>query len=430
MWTAIKMRPVSLSLNLIAMKPALLAYAIAAALLLAAPLAESASPRKAATPAPTTTPAKPMEIPADVVTIGYLSQIPSNPVIKPFFDPVPTRVGLEGAGLAIADNNTTGRFTKQNFVLKEIEVPAEGDVIAAFKTLAGAGIRHILLDLPAPSIASIAKLPEAQNLLLYNIASDADQLRGEECAANLLHTLPSRAMRADALTQYLSKKNWKKLFLVTGQKEGDKLYAEAIKRGAKHFGIKVVEEKTWQYSFDDRRTPESEIPVFTQGIDYDVLVVADEEGSFGDLLAYRTWQPRPVAGTQGLTPVAWHYTHELWGAIQLQNRFRQQANRLMTETDYAAWLATRSIGEAASRSKSVEFDKIKAYLLGNEFALAGFKGVPLSYRTWDGQMRQPILLATPRSLVSFAPVEGFMHQKNELDTLGVDQPESACKLKR
>ena len=60
-------------------------------------------------------------------------------------------------------------------------------------------------------------------------------------------------------------------------------------------------------------------------------------------------------------------------------------------------------------------------MLGGEFALAGFKGVPLSFRLWDGQLRQPVLLATERSLVAVAPIDGFLHQKNALDTLGFDQ---------
>jgi len=382
-----------------------------------------------AQPTPTET-ARQLEIPAGKLTIAYLSQAPANPPTLPFFLAPATDEGLQGARLGIIDNNTTGRFTRQNFLLQETQLPADADPAAAFKRLLEEGHRHFLLKLPGETIAGLAKLPEASKALLYNLSSSDDRLRAEDCAANLVHLLPSRAMRADALMQFLNKKRWQKAFLVTGPEEADQRYAAAVKRAAQHFGVKIVAEKPWQHSFDDRRTPESEIPVFTQGVEYDVLVVADEAGSFGDLLAYRTWQPRPIVGTQGLVPSAWHFTHEQWGALQLQNRFREHAKRWMTEQDYAGWLAVRAIGESASRVKSTDFDKIKAFMLGGEFALAGFKGVPLSFRPWDGQMRQPVLLATERSLVSVAPIEGFLHQKNELDTLGFDQPESQCRLKR
>jgi ABC transporter substrate binding protein (PQQ-dependent alcohol dehydrogenase system) len=99
----------------------------------------------------------------------------------------------------------------------------------------------------------------------------------------------------------------------------------------------------------------------------------------------------------------------------------------MEDQDYAAYLATRALGEAATRTKSNDIKQLKAYILSDAFALQGYKGNPLSFRTWDGQLRQPILLAAPKSLVAVAPIEGFLHPKTELDTLGYDQPETQCK---
>ncbi|MGX2040973.1 ABC transporter substrate-binding protein [Methylocaldum sp. MU1018] len=379
-------------------------------------------------PAPKPEPKAAAEAKPDKLPIAYLGQAVQNPPVLPFFERPIADKGIQGARLGIQDDNTTGRFTRQNFSLSETVVPPDGDLVAAFKALLADGHRHILLDLDSAKISELAALPESQNALLYDVASRDDRLRGEACRPNVLHLLPSRAMRADALAQYLAKKRWNKWFLAVGPGDGDKLYAEAIKRAAKRFGAKIVAEKPWQHSFDERRTPESEIPVFTQGVEYDMLVVADESGLFGDYLPYRTWLPRPVAGTQGLIATAWHRTHEVWGALQLQNRFRDQAGRWMTEEDYGAWLAVRAIGESATRAKSVDFDKVKAFMLGEEFALAGFKGVPLSFRRWNGQLRQPVLIASERSLVGVAPIEGFLHPKNELDTLGYDEPESKCRF--
>jgi hypothetical protein len=54
----------------------------------------------------------------------------------------------------------------------------------------------------------------------------------------------------------------------------------------------------------------------------------------------------------------------------------------------------------------------------------------VSVRAWDHQVRQAVLLAAPYEVVASAPIEGFLHQTNELDTLGDDQPESACHLNR
>lgn len=397
------------------------------ALVPALALGKAPKPSPHAAPQPPAA-AAPQPAPTAALNIAYLAQPVANPVPAPFFDPQATDAGLQGARLGIADNNTTGRFTKQSFNLKETTVPEGEDPTAAFKALYAEGYRHFLLNLPTAALLKLQDLPEARQALLYDTASRDDALRAEACKPYVLHLLPSRAMRADALAQYFSKKRWMKWFLAIGPDENDRLFAEAVRHAAKKFGAKVVAEKPWEHSFDERRTPESEVPVFTQGADYEVLIVADEAGRFGDYLLYRTWQPRLVAGTQGLVPTSWHRTHEAWGALQLQNRFRQQAGRWMNEEDYGAWLAARAIGEAATRAQSVEFDKVKAYLLGGEFALAGFKGVPLSFRRWDLQLRQPVLVAADRSLVTVAPVEGVMHPKNELDTLGFDEAESKCKL--
>ena len=211
---------------------------------------------------------------------------------------------------------------------------------------------------------------------------------------------------------------------------GDRLYADAVKRAAKKFGGKVVAEKKWEYSPEKvRRTQAQEIPIFTQNVDYDVLVVADETDEIGDQLMYQTWDPRPVAGTQGLIPTAWHPTHDRWGATQLQHRFERLAHRWMTPVDYSAWIAVRSLGEAALRTKSTDFAKLRDYMLGPDFGVGAFKGVPVNYRAWDHQLREPILLAWARTVVSVSPQDQFIHPVTNIDTLGYDKPESTCKLK-
>jgi ABC transporter substrate binding protein (PQQ-dependent alcohol dehydrogenase system) len=235
-------------------------------------------------------------------------------------------------------------------------------------------------------------------------------------------------MMADALAQYLAWKRWPKWFLVVGRRKEDRLFAEAVKRAAKRFGARIVAEKVWAFGPDARRTAQSEVPVFTQDVDYDVLIAADEIGEFGEYLMYRTWEPRLVAGTQGLVPTTWDRTHEQWGSAQLQSRFFKTFKRWMNQLDYTVWAAIRAIGEGATRSRSNQFKDIMDYIHNEKFVLAGFKGQKLTFRDWNGQLRQPILLATPKAVVSVSPQKGFLHQRTHLDTLGYDKPESSCRL--
>ena len=363
-----------------------------------------------------------------VVRIAVLSQLVERPPALSNLELPPDDSGLLGARMAIMENNTTGRFMKQRFELREKIVPVRGDVVAAFKELVGDGYRFIVANLSPGTLLRVADLPEAKEVLIFNAGAPDDILRNEQCRANILHTIPSRAMMADALAQYLAWKRWPEWFLVVGRRKEDRLFARALKRAANRFGAKIVAEKVWAFGPDARRTAQSEVPVFTQGVDYDVLIAADEIGEFGEYLMYRTWEPRLVAGTQGLVPTTWDRAHEQWGSAQLQSRFLKTFKRWMNQLDYTVWAAIRAIGEGATRSRSNQFKDIADYIHSEKFVLAGFKGQKLTFRDWNGQLRQPILLATPKAVVSVSPQKGFLHQRTQLDTLGYDKPESICRL--
>jgi ABC transporter substrate binding protein (PQQ-dependent alcohol dehydrogenase system) len=368
------------------------------------------------------------------IPIGLISQETQSHVPLSSLEPQIQNDGLEGGRQGIADNNTTGRFTGQEFELKQVRLEGGKSPLDAFGELYGQGVRFILLDLPAQDVLTLADLPEAKEVLLFNIAAPDDDLRVSACRANLLHTAPSRAMLADALAQYLAWKRWQRWFLIVGPQPGDRAFGESLKRAAKRFGAKIVVEKPWTFEAGASRTDSGHFNeqqlanTFTQINDYDILVVADEADEFGEYLNYRTARARPIGGTQGLVSTAWSGVTEQWGATQFQRRFRDRSGRFMTPLDYAAWLAVRSLGEAATRTQSGDAQRLRAYLLGPEFKLAAFKGGPVSYRDWNGQLRQPLLIVSPRVLVSVSPQEGFLHQFSTLDTLGYDRPESRCAI--
>ncbi len=373
------------------------------------------------------------EVAAQPVTIAYIGQerAPFLP-ISPLDKPVPDS-GLDGARLAIADNAATGRFTGQTFLLREVVPPPSGDASAAMRALAEENISFVIADLGAEQLLAASASATAEQIIINTRAPD-DAGREQSCRANVLHTMPSRAMLADGLTQYLVAKRWRRWFLVVGRHEGDRLFAGALRRAAKRFGADIAVEKEWRFQPGNARadtghvTLQSEILAFTQVADHDVLVVADEANEFGEYLPGRTARPRPVAGTHGLIASGWSPVNEQWGAAQLHSRFEKRTGRRMGAQDYAAWAAARAIGEAAVRTKSADARAIAAYLRGPAFLLSGFKGQGQSFRTWDGQMRQPILIAGPRMLVSVSPQAGFLHHNSELDTLGTDREESRCKF--
>jgi ABC transporter substrate binding protein (PQQ-dependent alcohol dehydrogenase system) len=378
--------------------------------------------------------ALPAQAQESTLTLAVITQAkpPSQQISR--LDDVVTNEGLAGARLGVTDNETTGRFTRQHFTLVEKQLAENADPAETINALAQEGIHFAIAATDAVILKALSQAAGSKDVLLLNAGAQDDSLRNEACSKAVLHTLPSRAMLADGLAQYLAVKRWKRWFLVTGRSPGDKALAEAFRRSAKKFGMEIVAEKEWTFQPGNGRTDtghvqlQTEIPTFTQGSDYDVLVVADETNEFGDYLEGRTARPRPVAGTHGLAVTAWSPVSEQWGATQLQNRFEKQAGRHMTAIDYAAWVAARAIGEAAFRSKSTDPVTVTAYLRSPEFLLSGFKGQGQSFREWDGQMRQPILIVNQRLLISVSPQAGFLHQGTELDSLGTDKGESRCTL--
>ena len=364
------------------------------------------------------------------VSILYLEQRIDHPPVLSNLVSWPEDEGQKGAELAIQDNNTTGRFLDQKYELDTLIFESSESVDIRNERIRAElakGARLVVTNLAANVLTEIAALPEAEDDLLFNAQSMDDVLRNERCLPNLLHTIPSRAMLSDGLIQFFYKKRWKKIFMIEGNSENDKLFADALRSSITKFGLKVVENKKWIDDADIRRTASSEVPVFTQAREYDAVIVTDEEQDFSRYIPYNTWLPRPVAGSAGLTPVVWSPVNEQWGAAQLQSRFRKLALRDMRSRDYSNWSAIRSVGEAVTRVGSVDPAVIRAYLLSSEFELAGFKGSPLSYRNWNGQMRQSVQLVQPEAVVATAPIEGFLHPMTELDTLGVDAPETRCE---
>lgn len=360
------------------------------------------------------------------VRIGYLAHLPPRGPLLSNVIPEPLDAGQRGAELAIADSNSTGRFLKQSYMLESAESDDAAAVLAAAERQHQAGIRLFVINAPAATLRQLsAKLPDS---LLFNAGSSDDGLRRAQCLGNVLHTLPSRAMLADALAQFLAVRKWTRWLLVTGTTEDDIAYADALKRAAKRFGHRIVAEKPWSFDNDQRRSAQAEMPLFTQASEYDVVLVADERGDFGEYLPYNTWYPRPVAGTQGLTPTAWHKTVETFGAAQLQKRFEALAGRWMNDRDFAAWMAVRSLATAITKQRTAEPQGIRHLLLNEQLPLDGFKGRKLSFRPWNGELRQPLPLVHPRALVSTSPQDGFLHPSNEMDSLGYDRPEVSCDL--
>jgi ABC transporter substrate binding protein (PQQ-dependent alcohol dehydrogenase system) len=332
-----------------------------------------------------------------------------------------------GAEVALAESESIGRIAKARFSLERFSGPDVEALASAVERWSGEGIGFILADLPAAELAQVAARLRDKPLLLFNVSAGADELRGPKCQPNLLHTLPSEAMRADALAQHLALRKWMSVLVLQGPAPEDGGAVAAFRRAAGRFGLKLVDARAFELSNDPRDREQNNVALITGGADYDVVFVADSDGEYARYVPYQTQRPRPVVGATGLRAEAWHWAWERNGGPQVNSRFQKHAERPMAAADWAAWAALKAVAQAVLRTRSTDFAANRDFIRGERFTLDGSKGSPMSFRHWDGQLRQPLFLATHDAVIERAPLRGFLHRTNDLDTLGYDEPETACR---
>ena len=373
--------------------------------------------------------------------VGYIREMAEAPRPASRLDVEPEDAGIAGAKMAIEENNAGGKFMGDLYTL-EVKTPATPeDGVKALEELYASGHNYIVVDASADTLLKLADAAKGKDILLFNVSATDVSLRQENCRANVMHVVPDRYMLADALAQYLVVKKWKNWLLVHGSTPADLAYADAVKRAAQRFGGNIVDTREYKDTSGGRRDDVGVIPPgkqasndpsFAASPNYDIIVVADEDQQFGPFMPYRGGgEPRPVAGTTGLIATTWSPGHEKWGATQANNNFEKTYKRLMLPLDYQAYVAVKTVGEAVTRNHGKPFATVAEFVHGDELQLAPFKGIKQQYRPWDGQFRQPILIATDKVPVAVSPQRGFPHASHpeiEVDTLGIDEPESVCKL--
>ena len=341
----------------------------------------------------------------------------------------PTGPAADGLAVALEEGRFELDAAGHDVALNTVEATSLDAAKAAAVAAEKAGAAVLITDLPADWTLAVA---DAVKLPVLNVGAADDRLRQQDCRARLFHLLPSERMRADALAQLLVSRKWSKLLLLTGTTPLDQQRALTAQAAIKRYGLQVVASKPFKLSADPRERDLANPLLLTAGATYDAVWVVDSDGEFARTLPYRTVLPRPVVGDGGLVPVGWHAQYERYGAPQVARRFAKAHQRPMTANDWAAWMAGKTlIALATAQPANAKAVTAAAWTQGlPKLALDGSKGTPLSFRAWDGQLRQTMLLTDGQGVIAQAPIEGLLHPSNVLDTLGADAPEKLCKVAR
>ena len=177
------------------------------------------------------------------VNILYLEQKIEKPPVLSNIIEEPEDLGLKGAEIAIIDSNKSAKFLNQNFELSSKVSYDENELIAAFEEFIKNNNSYVVLNVEDSLLEKLLKNPLSEKALLINASSQNTNLRKTICQKNLLHTSASNAMLYDGLMQFLVKRNFKDILLISGTNPKDLLIKEDIQRAAKKFGAKIVAEK-------------------------------------------------------------------------------------------------------------------------------------------------------------------------------------------
>jgi ABC transporter substrate binding protein (PQQ-dependent alcohol dehydrogenase system) len=289
-------------------------------------------------------------------------------------------------------------------------------------------MHFVIADLPSAELLALSDAVVDLPVTIFNIGAGEDGLRAQDCRFNVIHMIPSYRMLTDAMVQFLVSRQWRKILVLQGPSPEDQQVADAVQQSAQFFGAQIVEVRPFLLSNDPTYREQGYVALVTGGADYDVVYIADSDGEFARFAPYETNAPRPVVGAAGLTAKAWSWAYQNHGSSEVTQRFEQRVPRHMDDQDWAAWISVKAVVQSILRTNNGDYPTALAYLLDEKLNLDGGKGNPLSVRPWDHQLRQAIPLATTNAVLDEAPITGFLHQTNDLDTLGVDQPQTVCKF--
>ena len=371
-----------------------------------------------------------------IVTIGYLDLIQDvryedwgvHPVDIRSATAIVDRRAYAGAQLAIDELKQFTRIAKARFAMQRETVENAASMIATINRLRESGIYFFLMDAPDSVVGEVAAQTRDQDIVLFNTTATGDALRNEHCQQHLFHIAASRSMMADAVAQYLVSRKWTRVLVLRGPLPEDIEMTRAFERSAELFGLNISQIRDFVLGNDPRAREANNLNFLTGSAKYDAVFVADVDGEFSLTVPFATQKPAAVTGASGIVPRVWHWSYLRHGAPQVHGRFERMHGRRMGEADWGAWVALKTIGMAIARAKTTNAVEVAAYLRSDKLRIDGSKGPGMSIRTWNNQLRQPIMLTTENWTITRAPIEGFKHQTNDLDTIGHGERDTNCKF--
>ena len=249
--------------------------------------------------------------------------------------------------------------------------------------------------------------------LFLNIASTSDALR-EDCSAQSFHIEASAAMYLDALAGWYVRaghRNW--VVLYGADAEGQARLDRARQSlGKRHWGAKIVAEvSVFDRDFSNalgaafRKKPDAVLLLTNWHAQIDFLARYAAEGLTVPVVSFpeaatqtRSYYAAAMAAGRGAgaghRATLWEPTLDAYGARELNARAAARWGRPMDSTGWAAYQAMKIAFDTAQFSGSTDGRAMATWLARDGSVLDLHKGIGVSFRPWDHQLRQSLYLVS------------------------------------
>lgn len=261
---------------------------------------------------------------------------------------------------------------------------------------------------------ALSQVAGSRQVPFLNIGSASDALRGALCDRYTFHVEASAAMYLDALTAWYVRSAFRRWFYVYPDSDAGRALYDRARRSLteRHFGAEEVgsvavpaDSLDFTDAINEARANNPDvILLLTDAVsqlaflgEYDSAGGEAEVTGFPDpttqtrtfLAASRNGAP--VSGT-GFRASLWEAKIDAYGAREINQRFRERWGMPMDGPAWAAYQSVKMFYEAASLGGSTEADDIVGYFENPATNFDVWKGIGVSFRPWDHQLRQSLYL--------------------------------------
>ena len=352
------------------------------------------------------------------IRIGALLPAVPEPGGAPFDFAVAEAARL-AAGMAADEFGFNAEILGLDFaLLTEHAADTEALLEAAGRLIDEEGVFALLGGFGTEQALALSALAEERQIPFLNVGASSDSLRNEACSRFTFHFAPSDAMYLDALVGWFVRAGFRRWFFVH---EDDPERESQYRRTTwsirnRHFGAREVGRIALAPGTSDfgrainaaRRNdaevillllePEAQLAFLEQ---YETADLEAQVTGFPDLGAqtrafFLASRDAALKAGSGFRSTAWEATLDAYGARELNARFLGSFGSPMEYSAWAVLQAVKVLFEAATFGGSLVGEEVVAYLENSAAVFDVYKGIGISFRPWDHQLRQSIYLVDIR----------------------------------